>query len=241
MNIDIDALRAGFRRESLCLQFVRPETRAVLDEIIDHERFPGATDPIPLDFLWLLTRAMRPRNVLQLGTLIGYSAIVIADTLAQNGTGHLVTVDPDQSGHELAGIWADRASLSDRIRFVEGYSTDERTALAVADAGPFDLIYLDSSHAYDETRRELNLILSPQGWLAPHGLLVAHDASDFARQYDVANAGGVRRALDEWIDANPSRSHHLILEPPLWQSLPGLAILSRRSGRPSEHQGGARD
>ena len=53
---------------------------------------------------------MRPRNVLQLGTLIGYSAIVIADTLAQNGTGHLVTVDPDQSGHELAGIWADRAS-----------------------------------------------------------------------------------------------------------------------------------
>ena len=57
MNIDIDALRAGFRRESLCLQFVRPRREQVLDEIIDHERLPGATNPIRLDFLWLLQLA----------------------------------------------------------------------------------------------------------------------------------------------------------------------------------------
>lgn len=230
MKLDIAELRAGFRRESLCLQFVRPSARAVLEEIIDHDRFPGATDPVPLDLLWLLIRMTKPSKVLQLGTLIGYSAILIAETLAQNERGHLITVDPDASGHALARDWARNAGLSSWIDFVDDYSTGSETASVMASEAPFDLIYLDASHAYEETLRELDLLLLQDGWLADHGVLVAHDASVFAREYDPTRMGGVRRALDEWIDDHPGLTHHMIFEPPLWPSQPGLAILARRHG-----------
>jgi predicted O-methyltransferase YrrM len=228
MNLDFAAIRAGFRRESLCLRAARPTTRAVMDEIIDHDRFPGATDPAPLDLLWLLIKKVKPSKVLQLGTLIGYSAILIAETLAQNERGHLITVDPDRTGHALARDWARRAGLSSWVDFVDDYSTGPETALVLAGAAPFDLVYLDASHAYEETLRELDLLLLNGGWLADHGILVAHDASVFARQYDPTHRGGVRRALDEWIDDHPRLMHHMIFEPPLWPSQAGLAILARR-------------
>ncbi len=225
----LDELRAGFRRDSFCLAFTRPSARAVLEEIIDHDEFPGATDPATLNLLWMLVRTTQPIRLLQLGTLIGYSAILVADTLAQNGRGHLITVDPDTQSHSLARESAKQADVLSWIDFIDDYSTGEKTESVMAEAAPFDLIYLDASHAYEETLQELDLLLLPGGWLADHGILLIHDASVNAREYDPTSKGGVRRALDEWIAAHPGLTHHFILERPLWPSPPGLALLSRRT------------
>ena len=54
------------------------------------------------------------------------------------------------------------------------------------------MVFIDSSHEYWNTRAELD------AWypaLAPGGLIVLHDSSEFAAGFDVTAKGGVRRAL----------------------------------------------
>ena len=62
------------------------------------------------------------------------------------------------------------------------------------------MVFIDSSHEYWNTRAELD------AWypaLAPGGLIVLHDSSEFAASFDVTAKGGVRRALREWRRLHP--------------------------------------
>ncbi len=62
------------------------------------------------------------------------------------------------------------------------------------------MIILDTSHQYQATIEELELWFPV---LAPGGLLLLHDVSRFAEQFDTTGAGGVRRAFNEWRSAHP--------------------------------------
>jgi hypothetical protein len=161
---------------------------------------------------------------------MGFSSVIIADMLATQGQdGQLVTVDPAGNYHTVAKEWTEKAGVRDRITFLDGYSTDANIVRQIQDLGPFDLIYLDSSHMYAATLDELHLIFAEQSWLVEHGILVLHDAAVYAQRFDPSDQGGVYRALNEWIDAYPERYHLLILEPPLWPALCGLGVVMRRS------------
>ncbi len=225
----LQQLRAAFRAHSFFLRYVSDRAQAVLDTIIDHPRFAGVSDPSALLMLATLLQATRPPRVLQLGTHIGFSAIVIADILAHNAPpGTLITVDPEESAHELARSWVAEAGLAERMTLLDGASTEPRVTAALDRAGPFDLIYLDSSHAYQATLEELDRILAPDGWLAESGLLVLHDAGLGAAQWDPTAQGGVRRALEEWMARHAARCQMLVLEPPLWPNICGLGLVARR-------------
>ena len=83
---------------------------------------------------------------------------------------------------------------------MSGFSTDPAVADELRAAGPFGVTYLDSSHTYDGTREELELLFGERGWLTDDGLLIAHDAAPEAAAFDPTGAGGVPRALREWAD-----------------------------------------
>ena len=161
-----------------------------------------------------LLAAAKPVRVLQLGTLIGFSLVMIADVLRQNGRGHLNTVDPEQPANLIAWSWAERAGLNEWITFREGRSTDPSIRELMAACGPFDFIYVDSSHAYDATLVEFDLILGQSGWLSKSGLLVLHDAAFGAAQFDQTGRGGVHRALEEWLAPRAEQYQRIVLEPP---------------------------
>jgi hypothetical protein len=57
------------------------------------------------------------------------------------------------------------------------------------------MVFIDSSHQYEHTLKELKLWF---GLLSPQGLMFLHDVSDFAKTFDSTGEGGVQRALDEW-------------------------------------------
>lgn len=200
----------------------------MLDHIHAHPGFPGASDPPMLALMALLLKLMKPIRVLQIGTLIGYSAIVIADILRQNGRGALITVDPDHHSHGQAHAFCQEAGLTELITFCTDYSTGEQTKLVMEAAGQMDFVYLDASHAYVPTLEELDLLLQPGGWVADDGILLLHDASTLARDYDPTGEGGVRRAIDDWLEVNPKLAHHLVLERPLWPAPPGVGLFRRR-------------
>ena len=221
-STELSGLRKAFREDDFYLSFVSPAARAVLESIIDHPAFPGVTDPPALMQLGLLLRTAKPLRVLQLGTLVGFSAVYLADILRTNGVGHLVTVDPDVDASELAVRWVQEAGLDHHVSFVEGFSTDPEVGETVARSGPFDLVYLDSSHLYEPTLRELDLIFEEGGWLARDGLLVIHDAATQGVQ-DAA----VRRALDEWYAQHATEFQLFVLEPPFWPVTTGLAVMRR--------------
>jgi predicted O-methyltransferase YrrM len=224
-------LREAFQTEiDHHLVAVSPHTRAVLHELVDHEWFPGSSDPGALATLLAIVRTVRPRRVLELGTLVGFSTLCIADVLEHSDVqGELVTVDPTAEGQAVAADFLGRADLTHRVRFVRGLSTDPAVAAELLQLAPFELAYLDSSHSYSGTLRELELLFEDDGgWLGPGGLLVAHDAAPHAAAFDPTGAGGVPRGLAEWVESHGDAYEHFVLRPPLWPNGCGLGLTQRR-------------
>jgi predicted O-methyltransferase YrrM len=221
---DLEALRTVYQQNEGYLRLVSDQTRQRLEETIHHPRFAGASDPCSLELLGSVLRVARPRLVLELGTYIGFSSLFIGDVLAQNDpAGRLVTVEPDRSAQEVAKALASHLS---NVSFVHGYSTDPEVIRTLGDHGPFEIVYLDSSHAYVETLRELDLVFDVP-LLGDGGMLILHDAAEEAAQFDPAGTGGVRRALEEWTSKRPSQ--RLVFEKPLVDSVPGLGFVTRGS------------
>jgi predicted O-methyltransferase YrrM len=230
---ELQQLRSSFRAELSRTTTLSPAARAVVDEIIGHPAFPGVTDPSVLGILSALVRVVQPQRVLQIGTYIGLSAVVLGDVLSTNERpGSLWTIDPDETAHALARTWVDACGMAELVTFIDGYSTDDHVVELVRQAGPFELIYLDSSHGYEGTLEELRIVFEDGRWLADGGLLALHDAAVAAKQWDPTGEGGVRRALDEWRAASDDYDV-LILEPPFWPNDCGFGLVARRGAATS--------
>jgi predicted O-methyltransferase YrrM len=225
-SIDIDSLRAAYHRDDQFTDLVSRRTRRRLRSIMRHPRFPGATDPLSLYVLGSLVTAIRPRLVLQLGTYIGFSTLVLGDILASfEQPGSLVTVDPDLTAHEIARKYTADARLSN-VRFVDGFSLEPRVTGLLHDYGAFDLAYVDSSHEYSQTLAEIDLLFGERPLLTTGGLAIFHDAARTGACFDPTGEGGVARALSEWTEAHSS-FQLLVLQQPLFRSVCGLGFLSR--------------
>jgi predicted O-methyltransferase YrrM len=146
----------------------------------------------------------RADHIVQLGTCSGYSTLLIGFMLRRmKGLHGLFTIDCDPEMCAISQRWLKRARLDPFVKIEALNSTSAETPKAAAQylgAAP-NLIILDSSHEYAATLRELDL------WypvIAPGGLILLHDISRFAQDFDVTHEGGVRRALLEWRATNPN-------------------------------------
>jgi predicted O-methyltransferase YrrM len=92
--------------------------------------------------LQLLTRLVGAKNVLEFGTLGGYSAILIARALPQDG--QLITLEARPEYAEVARRSIDRAGVGDRVEIRIGPALEALPALEEEGAGPFDLVFVDA-------------------------------------------------------------------------------------------------
>ena len=143
------------------------------------------------------------RRIAQLGTCSGYSALLLGFMLrrirARRG---LFTLDIGAELCAFAREWMQRAGLDEYVEIAELSSLDlnaPRRAQEYLGGAP-ELLIIDSSHEYAATLRELDCWYPA---LQPGGLIVLHDVSRFAQQFDATNSGGVQRALFEWRGAHP--------------------------------------
>jgi predicted O-methyltransferase YrrM len=143
------------------------------------------------------------QRIVQLGTHAGYSALLLGFSLrrmdAQQG---LFCFEIDGPLCRFARTWFERAGLDSVVKVELRSSLDPASPQLARDylGGAPELVFLDSSHEYRQTLDEL------EAWypaLAPGGLIVLHDTSEFAASFDVTQQGGVRRALQEWREAHP--------------------------------------
>ena len=118
-------------------------------------------------FLNLLIKAARAKNVLEVGTSQGYSAIWISLGLEETG-GKMTTIDIAPDKVKLAKANIARAGLSHRITFLEG---DAHQIVPTLD-GPFDFVFLDADK---EGQPDYFNKLYPKK-LAPGGIIAVHNA-----------------------------------------------------------------
>jgi predicted O-methyltransferase YrrM len=209
--------------------FVSESTLSVLNDIALDEKILGVTDTFSLSLLAMFTRLCQPVRFLQLGTHFGYSALVLADIMKHNmRRGHLYTVELNPECHLHARQQADSSSLSGTIDFIDGASTDRSVIDKVRQKGPYEMIYIDSSHSYGETLKELECYIENTSVVTDNSLVFFHDASEFAKQFDATQSGGVRKALDEWHASHYEDFNMFIFEPPSWPNACGLGIITLR-------------
>jgi predicted O-methyltransferase YrrM len=92
--------------------------------------------------LQLLVRLLGARKVLEFGTLGGYSAILMARALHQDG--RLITLEARPEYAEVARRSIERAGIADRVEVRIGPALEALPGLEQEGAGPFDLVFIDA-------------------------------------------------------------------------------------------------
>ncbi len=107
-------------------------------------------------FMTLLARAIGAREILEVGTFTGYSAICLARGLASGG--RLTCLELSEEYAEIAAANLDAAGLADRVDIVIGPAAE--TLASLPDREHFDLVFIDADKVgyptyYEESLRRL--------------------------------------------------------------------------------------
>ncbi len=125
-------------------------------------------------FLQILVRIAAAQQVVEVGTLAGYSAIWMARGLAPGA--QLITIEALEAHATFAKAWIARSDVADRVRVVHGRGED---VLATLKAGSTDLVFLDADKAgyagYLEHAARI---------LRPGGVLCVDNAFAFGQLFD---------------------------------------------------------
>lgn len=113
-------------------------------------------------FLHLLVKLTSARRVLEIGMFTGYSALMMASALPDDG--ELVTCDIDPAAEAIARSYFDRHPHGVKITIRMGPALDTLTSLS----GPLDLVFIDADKGNYVSYYEAVLPL-----LRPGGLIVA--------------------------------------------------------------------
>jgi predicted O-methyltransferase YrrM len=100
--------------------------------------------------LYLVTRAINPQSVIELGTNVGISSSYIGAALKVNGqNGRLITLDASPYRQRIAKEIHQNLGL-DNISYVEGLFTDTLST-TLRNMNSIDLAFIDGHHQYQPT------------------------------------------------------------------------------------------
>jgi predicted O-methyltransferase YrrM len=116
-------------------------------------------------------RETKPRHVLEVGTLIGYSAIIIGKEL--DADAHLTTIEIHSDEAKMAKENIKKAGIRAKVDVLVGDALEVIPKLK----GPFDLVFIDA--AKDEYFQYLKLV---EDKLHSGSVVVADNAGIFAEQ-----------------------------------------------------------
>ncbi len=138
------------------------------------KEFYLAVSPETARLLYVLTRSIRARSVVEFGTSFGISTIHMAAALRDNGGGHLIGSDFESAKVEQARRNLAVAGLSDLVEIREG---DALETLSRDLPDSIDLVLLDGAKSlYLPVLSRLEARLRP-------GALVVADNTDYCPEY----------------------------------------------------------
>jgi predicted O-methyltransferase YrrM len=149
--------------------------------------------PLQGKLLHLLARVLGAKNVLEIGTLGGYSTIWLARALPPGG--RVVTLELEPAHAQVAQTNLQRAGLADFVDIRIGRASETLACLEAEGRGPFDLIFIDADKPSNPEYLGWALRLSRPGTMIVIDNVVRGGA---VTDPDSANADvqGVRRCLE---------------------------------------------
>jgi predicted O-methyltransferase YrrM len=160
---------------------------------------PIAVSPAQGKLLHLLARVQGARNILEIGTLGGYSTIWLARALPANG--RLISLEMDAKHAEVARTNIAFAGLGGMVEVRLGKALDTLPQIAAESRGPFDLIFIDADKTNIPAYFDWALKLS-----RPGALVIVDNIVRDGKVIDAAgtdpNIQGVRR-FNEQLAAEP--------------------------------------
>ncbi|MBP3768122.1 MAG: O-methyltransferase [Prevotella sp.] len=110
--------------------------------------------------LKMLVRMIRPKNILEVGTFSGYSALCMAEGL--DADGHLYTYEINDEQEDFTRPWIEQSPVADRITFTIGNAITEAPRLGIT----FDMAFIDGDkRTYRETYEMVLSVLRPGGFI----------------------------------------------------------------------------
>jgi predicted O-methyltransferase YrrM len=120
---------------------------ALLNDALEASEAAGLpaiqVSPTQGKLLHVLARMVGARNILEIGTLGGYSTIWMARALPPGG--YLLTLEADKKHAQVARTNFDRAGLGTTIALRFGPALENLPKIAAEGREPFDLIFIDAN------------------------------------------------------------------------------------------------
>lgn len=108
-------------------------------------------------FMNLMVKMLGAREILEIGTFTGYSALVMAQALPEDG--RLTTLDVNSETTDLARKYWERAGVASKILPIIGPALDSLEHLL----GPYDLVFIDADKSNYQNYFEHALRLTVTG------------------------------------------------------------------------------
>ena len=159
--------------------------------------------PEQASFMQILLRATGAREVVEVGTLGGYSAIAMAQALPSDG--RVRTIEISEKHADFARRWVERAGLSERVEVI--CAPGDAALPEVADRS-VDAVFLDADKAGYRGYLEQAL-----RFLRPGGLVLVDNAFAFGQLFEEAPSDGevgAVRAFNEHM-VSEQRVHSIIV------------------------------
>ena len=140
--------------------------------------------------LKMLVSMIRPKNILEVGTFSGYSAICMAEGLDEGGK--VWTFEINDEMEDFTRPWIENSPVADKIDFRIGDANIEAPKLGVT----FDLAFVDGDkRTYVETYEMVLRLLRPGGYIIADNTLWDGHVTDPAYDHD-HQTQGIRRFND---------------------------------------------
>lgn len=112
--------------------------------------------------LQILVRLLGAKQILEFGTLGGYSAILMARALPADG--RLITLEAKPAYAEVARRSIERAGVGERVEIRVGPALEALPTLEGEGVGPFDLVFIDADkEGYVDYYEAILPMLAPDG------------------------------------------------------------------------------
>ena len=134
--------------------------------------------------LKMLVTMIRPKNILEVGTFSGYSAICMAEGLEEGGM--VYTFEINDEMEDFTRSWIEKSPVADRIRFIIGDANIEAPRLGVT----FDMVFIDGDKRTYRVAYEMALgVLRPGGFILADNTLWDGHVVDHAYDHDAQTRG----------------------------------------------------
>ncbi|HVT62789.1 MAG TPA: class I SAM-dependent methyltransferase [Legionellaceae bacterium] len=166
-----------------------PIMRALRDETAKHPLYRMQSAPEQVQFLQMLLRLLRAKNVLELGTFTGYATLGMALALPEDG--RIITCDRNQAWTEIGQTYWQKAQQTHKIDLRIGPALQTIQALLALNKGPlFDFIFIDADKTNYVAYYEYALQL-----IRPHGLIAIDNVFWGGKVLDADGNNGQTREI----------------------------------------------